>query len=66
MKTSSLAEIVAQAEKRAIISALRRHTRNGQGPNVSAMAKELKLGRVTLWRKMKEFGLRKRIMVDVK
>lgn len=66
MKTSSLGEIVAQAEKRAIISALRRHTRNGSAPDMGSLCKELKVTRTTVWRKLKQHGLRKRIVVDAK
>lgn len=68
VKTVTLAETITNAEKDAICKALKRHKNSGRngGPDIAAIIAELGITRTTLWRKMKEYGLRTRIVVDVK
>jgi len=68
VKTSAFYETIANGEKSAFLKILKRHMvhPNGRGLDVAAACKELGMNRVTLWRKMRKFGIRKQVVLDVK
>lgn len=68
VKNPSFYETIANGEKSAFLKILKRHMvhPNGRGLDVAAACKELGMNRVTLWRKMRKFGIRKQVVLDVK